>query len=78
MEISSDLIWVLQYPKRISEANLIERNIILNALSKQNISYVDTFDIFHASEIDTDRFYGVGHHTAEGNNLVCNEIAANL
>lgn len=70
------VIWLLQYPSKISSKENFERKLILNTLKIYNIPYIDTYEKLHVMENNNPKNEPIwqGHHTPYGNKLVCKEI----
>ena len=76
MSINPSVIWLLQYGHTINEIISKERDLILTKLNKYKVNFIDTHDVLHSNKASkqTNKKLWNGHHTAEGNEVVCNEI----
>ena len=76
MSINPSVIWLLQYGHTINEIISKERDLILTKLNKYKVNFIDTYDVLHSNKASkqTNKKLWNGHHTAEGNEVVCNEI----
>jgi len=71
LEIDYPKIVVLQYAMYIDSETLNEREIVIDKLNELGLVYVDTFSETHESDRDLTSLYSAGHHTPDGNSLVC-------
>ncbi len=75
-KLDSRVVWLLTYDVSYSEFVKEERKILLEKLRNANIEYIDTYDYFFGGlrqgYSNKDLWYG--HHTALGNNVICNAI----
>lgn len=69
-------IWLLQYPAKIDDNVLIERDLLKSVLQENNVTYIDTYEFLHGKlNMSTPiRKLWRGHHTPLGNERVCKTI----
>ena len=76
---TKEKILLLQYPANNQEKKVLEeREQILIAASKYKVSVIDTF--FALQNVNQDQIWidGKGHHSKEGNAIVCEQILKKL
>ena len=68
--------WLLQYPAKIDNNIINERDLLKSILDKNNIAYIDTYEFLHGkSNMSTPiKKLWQGHHTPLGNEQVCRSI----
>ena len=74
--LSPNVYWLLQYTNELSQADKDERFFIKGALELEELSIIDTYENLHGdsrSFVDNKEIWN-GHHTALGNEIVCELI----
>ena len=74
--LDPSVIWLFQYTGTPTMQHLDERNNLIKILNNHNVSYVDSFDYIFGkfkTTKDISKLWS-GHHTALGNEVVCDSI----